>query len=184
MKHSLEFLRLLLEYDPATGLFTWKHRPTSMFSDPAHAKTWNARYAGKAAGNIGTNGYVEIQIRTGTDGRGRYYAHRLAWLFVHGVVPDGQIDHVNGLRSDNRIANLRDVSLQENRMNQRLRKTNTSGEVGVSWCAKNNKWHVRVARKHIGYFSNFDRAVQARDRAYGSAGFHPNHGSIIEEQAA
>jgi hypothetical protein len=89
-KLTAERLRKRLRYDAETGLFTRR-----VGSGHAHA--------GDMAGSVHSTGYVRICI----DG-GRYTAHRLAWLYVHGVWPSGQIDHINRNRSDNRIANLRE----------------------------------------------------------------------------
>lgn len=74
------------------------------------------------------NGYLRVNL----DGK-KYYVHRLAWLYVYGVVPSGQIDHINGDRSDNRIANLREVTNQQNQENRRVpSKTNSTGFLGVT----------------------------------------------------
>lgn len=88
-------LKELLHYDPDTGLFTW-------LTDRGRAKQ------GDAAGNH-VNGYLRVRIH-----RKDYLLHRLAWLYVHGAFPTHQIDHINGVKDDNRIDNLRDVNQSEN----------------------------------------------------------------------
>lgn len=84
---------------------------------------------GEVAGYVNKMGYVQISISGYT-----YLAHRLAWTITHGDYPDGEqpfIDHINGKRDDNRIANLRDSSGAENNRNRQMSSDNTSGIVGV-----------------------------------------------------
>lgn len=90
-----------LDYDPETGLFTWSQSPK------------NPRMAGKKAGSVASNGYVMIQVF----GK-RHLAHRIAWFMTHGQWPSFYIDHVNRIKHDNRIANLRDVPQRANVWNQ------------------------------------------------------------------
>lgn len=97
---TVERLKALLEYEPETGAFRWKS-PT------------NQRIRrGIATGRVGTKGYLYIGID-----RKSYMAHRLAWLYVHGHWPLEQIDHINRIKTDNRIANLRDVPDAINKLN-------------------------------------------------------------------
>ena len=108
-----ERLMELLTYEPATGLFRWR-----------------VAVGGVVAASIaGTNngGYTMIAID-----RKVYSAHRLAWLYVHGTLPAGQIDHINRVGTDNRIANLRDVTATENGWNKvNPQANNTTGYRGV-----------------------------------------------------
>lgn len=104
-------LKELFDYNPDTGLFTWKV-----------AKARRIK-AGDVAGNLNNTGYIHIRV----DGK-NYQAHRLAWLYTHGKFPDNCIDHINGIKDDNRISNLRDVTTQENNSTL-LAKKNTSDAV-------------------------------------------------------
>ena len=118
-----------------------------------------AQYAGCVAGSLQQNGYVHIGID-----RYRYLAHRLAWFVTHGAWPTGQIDHINGIRADNRIENLRDVSPSMNSENQRkARKDSRSGVLGVG-CAKGT-WQATITVKqkvlHLGTFETIDAASDA-----------------------
>jgi len=146
---SQERLAELLDYDPETGLFVWRPR-----KGPAK------RFNGKIAGAAHTKGYVRIVID-----QKNYFAHRLAWFYVHGVWPPEDVDHINGVRNDNRIANLRLASRSENLAN----KVCGSDRRGVCWHKKAKKWAVSVkaARKshHIGLFDDLEEAVKAAARA-------------------
>lgn len=174
------FIRVL-DYSEATGEFRWKERPVEMFKDSGYgveytAKAWNARYAGKIAGRVHeVNGYRYILFASK-----RYLAHRLAWLLTSGVWPDCEIDHINGNRDDNRIANLRDVSRRENRRNQALSKRNTSGVVGVHRDGRTGNWIASITidgrLKHLGVFAEKVDAIEARQAANKQYGFHANHG--------
>lgn len=122
-----------------------------------------------------STGYLEVRHQ----GR-KYQLHRIIWLLTHGDWPRGCIDHINGDRTDNRPANLRDVTRQENSMNQALNSRNTSGVVGVRWRERYGKWEaqIKVSGRHqyLGRFASFEAAVAARKEAERLNGFHPNHG--------
>lgn len=148
---TAERVRQLVSFDPDTGVFT---RLTSM---------GNQCKAGSVAGSISGNGYRLISL----DGR-RYNAHRVAWLYVHGHWPTGQIDHINGDRLDNRIANLRDVSPSTNRENMRASpKSAVVGMLGVRMLrpslSKSYQARIKVRGKqqHIGYFATPEAAHAA-----------------------
>lgn len=175
---STEMLRKLLRYDPETGKLFWKNRSVDMFSEgkqPVEMTCfhWNRTWGGKEAftANDG-NGYKQGRIFS----RG-YRAHRVIWAIVYGYWPN-EVDHINGIRSDNRICNLRDVDRADNCRNISMRSNNTSGAVGVSWDKYYGKWHSRIRDIHIGYYDEFDDAVEARRLAELEHGFHPNHGRL------
>lgn len=163
------YLKEILDYNPDTGVFTWKVRDKKYFKNEGSYKIWNTRFSGKIAGSIKTNkdGYRYLQI---TINKKLYLAHRLAWLYVYGVWPKNQIDHINGCSLDNRIHNLRDVTNQVNSCNQKKHKNNKSGITGVSWHRSTNKWIVRGSitingkrkRIYLGLFENIDDAICAR----------------------
>ncbi|WP_213082206.1 HNH endonuclease signature motif containing protein [Escherichia coli] len=131
-----EFVEEHLHYDGKD--FFWKKREPSSFSDSRTCKVWNTRIAGKRAGGISAQGYVEIQIKGS-----RYKAHRLAWCLVHGDIPtDMQVDHINHDRTDNRIENLRLVDNQGNQKNSSIRKDNIGGCTGVTL-----KWSTKTGHR-------------------------------------
>lgn len=99
----------------------------------------------------------------------RYKAHRLAWLYVYGYFPENDIDHINRMKDDNSIANLREVSRQCNIRNVGLRSTNKTGVTGVSWCKRFGKWQAQIRadkmNKNLGYYVDFIDAVRSRWKA-------------------
>lgn len=116
------------------------------------------------AGTVNLQGYRKINIL----GR-RYAAHRLAWLCVHGEMPSGDVDHINGIRDDNRLANLRVVSQSQNTQNTLESAANKSGRKGVSWHAQSGKWRASIGingRKHsYGLYVSKADAIRAREQA-------------------
>lgn len=145
-------IRSFLHYDPATGVFLWLARPHSpMF-----------RNAGKVAGSVNNRGYVSICVE-----EKRYLAHRLAWLYMTGSWPVGEIDHDNRVKTDNRWINIKDASHIENCHNKGISTNNTSGVRGVT--RHRDKWQaqIRVNYKHIhlGVFDTFKEAADARAKA-------------------
>lgn len=158
-----------LDYCPGSGIFTWKYSA----NNPA---TWNGKWAGRTAGTVSaTTGYVNINIE-----KNMVRAHRIAWLLFYGKEPDGQIDHINGVRTDNRICNLRCVSNKENGKNQKLRSTNSSGIMGVGPHRETGKYRSRIyfnnKEIHLGLFDCFFEACCARKSAENKYGYHENHG--------
>ena len=112
-----------------------------------------------------------------------YLAHRVIWLMVYGEFPLDQIDHINGIKKDNRIDNLRDVSRSENGRNSKKSIKNTSGFIGVQYDKRRNNWYARAQdsdfnTKYLGSFANKSDAVNARLKAEIEYGYHENHGRI------
>jgi hypothetical protein len=113
----------------------------------------------------------------------RLPAHRVVWAIHRGVWPDGEIDHINGDRADNRISNLRDVTRSENARNAAKPRTNRSGVVGVNWRTSKGKWRAYISEgdrtTHLGYFDDFSEAVNVRIAEERRRGFHENHGRSL-----
>lgn len=179
---SPEDLRQLLVYDQQVGSFIWKKRDASLFTNSGqhtaehNCRVWNAKYAGSPAGAIDRSvGYLRISVF-----HRKLWAHRVAWMMVYGEAPNGQIDHINGDKLDNRISNLRVVTMTENRRNQRRPRNNRSGYVGVAWNPKNRNWNARIGvggrTLHLGSFECIDDAIAARKAGEARVGFHQNHG--------
>lgn len=172
---SPEDLRKVLRYDPSTGKLFWLPRPLEMFKTEQAAKTFNSRFAGKEAFTANSHSYRQAHVL----GK-KVLAHRTAWAIHYGEWPNDQIDHINGMRHDNRIVNLRLASYVDQRRNAAIPCSNTSGVIGVSWHKASRKWRstITVSNKQIalGYFHNFDDAKLARTKAEIEYGFHANHG--------
>jgi hypothetical protein len=173
---SPELVRQLLRHDPATGDLFWLPRPPEMFTSNRGFRVWNAQNAGKPAFNFIVNGY-----RMGNIFRQRYVAHRVIWAIVHGEWPTSELDHINGDRADNRLANLRQVSVSTNRRNMARPSTNTSGTGGVSWHKRDRRWRAYVktggVNRSLGYFATKEEAVAARKAFNAEHGFTERHGS-------
>ena len=149
---TAEYLRSILNYDPETGIFTRKVR------------TANNVKAGDIAGSLAGDGYLLIGVLSRL-----HRAHRLAWLYVYGTWPEDQIDHINRIRTDNRISNLREVSHKQNGQNRSKPSNNTSGHTGVYWHKQKSKWVAQIKHSykmiHLGYFSILEEALSARKAA-------------------
>lgn len=172
---SQEVLRQLLRYEPSTGKLFWKERTGG--KSEKHTKTWNSRNAGtEAFPTIHKQGY-----RKGTLLGVTVLAHRVAWAIQTGVWPDEQVDHINGMKSDNRWENLRQVTNSENCRNMPIPKHNTSGVLGVYTEGKGWKAAIQVGGKniHLGCFRSLSDAAQARKEAENKYGYHANHGRVL-----
>ena len=149
---TAEKLRELLHYEPASGIFTRK------VSTASRAKV------GDVAGCQNGAGYLSIMLQ-----RRVHQAHRLAWMYVYGEWPTGQIDHINRIKTDNRISNLRDVSHKQNHQNKSKPSNNTSGHTGVVWHKQNSKWQATITHNkkdtYLGCFATVEEAVAARKAA-------------------
>ena len=156
-------LKKYLNYDPETGVFKRK-------INSGKAKI------GDVAGGINGSGYICIRINSV-----KYRAHRLAWLYVHGKFPDNQIDHINRVKTDNRIENLRDVTQSVNGRNRNLPSNNTSGHIGVKWNKKQQAWKVTVCQVHYGSFKSKLDAVAKVKSVHKKLGFHENHGRACND---
>ena len=173
---SPELLRTLLRYEPRTGKLFWRARHFDMFETKRAFSIWNNRFAEKTAFTARNNGGYFV----GTIFGGSYLAHRVIWAMTNNKWPPQEIDHISGVRHDNRFANLRKVSRSENQRNVKLRKDNISGHVGVNWDVRVQKWRSRIFVKgrkiSLGYFTDKAAAIATRLAAEIKFGYHRNHG--------
>ena len=138
-KLTPELLAEYLDYNPDTGIFTWRK-----------TRTFTAR-AGSIAGHRDLLGYRVIRLRNQ-----RFKEHRLAWFYIYKTWPAYQIDHINRIKDDNRISNLREALPSQNQINSGMRSNNSSGLRGVR--KFKNKWRATIGHngkiKHLGTFSS------------------------------
>ena len=143
---SREEVAALLNYDPVTGLFT-------------HKVNGHKRKAGNVTGRLDIQGYIRIRL-LGYE----FKAHRLAWLMTYGVWPKAEIDHINGCPNDNRIMNLRDVTVAVNAQNRKVANNNNkSGLLGVSTVASGFLAQIKVngTQLRLGVYDNAEEAHAA-----------------------
>lgn len=156
-----EYLSSVFKYDPETGDLSWRDAHTNRVKagDVIRAK-------------IG-NGYYAVQLDCH-----RMRVHNVVWAMHYGKFPEGVIDHINGIKTDNRISNLRDVTHSQNAYNVGKQKNNTTGVKGVSRNGSGFKAEISAEKKshYLGTFSSLDQAAQA----YANAAkiLHGKHRSI------
>jgi len=171
---SQDHLCQLLDYDPASGILTWRGRPLSMFSAVNGRsaqncqKVWNAKYAGTQAGAKRT--YIVLKIEGES-----YLAHRLIWKMVTGNDPD-EIDHRDRNKHNNRWGNLRDTSHAVNMRNKPINRLNASGYKHIHWSAKTDRWVVQLSipgrgQRQVAWTRTLAEAVAARNAAYQKFGY-------------
>ena len=140
MEINQDFIKSKLNYDPETGIFTWKRKKVS-----------------NTAGYLQKDGYIRFNFNNK-----HFRAHTLAWLYMYGEYPSQHIDHINGNPSDNRISNLRLCTRSQNMHNRKVNKTNKLGIKGVCWNKRIKKFHVQISLNgkvnHIGYFEDLELA--------------------------
>ncbi|WP_096978476.1 HNH endonuclease signature motif containing protein [Escherichia coli] len=152
-------------YDENSGNLIWKVKPSAKVK------------IGSIAGHLDHDGYISVKLHKHT-----HPAHCIIWEMHNGPIPVGyEVDHLDHIRSNNKLNNLRLVTRKENQRNQKLHKRNTSGFSGIYWEKAINKWRVRIMGNNgkslsFGCFNNKDDAIAARNKAYADLGYHDNHG--------
>lgn len=164
-KEISELIQKTLDYDPESGVFTFKVKR-------------GCRLPGDVAGYEETKRgvrYYGLSVNNKS-----YRAGRVAWFLSYGAWPSGDIDHIDGNGLNNRLCNLRDVSRSENLRNCSQRVTNSSGFNGVSWMENNQKWRATISvngkNKILGHYKTHIAASYARHYANLIFGYHANHG--------
>lgn len=156
------YLKTKLHYNQETGLFTWLTGPLA------------GKPAGCKHGELPHNGYWVIRIDRKT-----YRAHRLAWLYTYGEFPPKLIDHIDKVRTNNAISNLRLGDDSLNSKNQSIYKNSPTGYHGVS--AHGNRWRARIningKKVHLGVFDTIEEAATCRREKELELGFSETHGN-------
>ncbi len=140
-----EYIKSLFDYNPNTGIFTNKIR------------RGKAGRKGAITGNLKSNSYTNITIKRTT-----YLAHRIAWLYMTGGWPTKDIDHINGIKTDNRWENLREVTKKQNQMNRKVNKKSKSGYKGVRWMKGTKKWQAMTI---LGLYNSKEEAALEYNKA-------------------
>jgi hypothetical protein len=160
-KLTQDYLKECLTYDPETGIFTWNERPVHHFKSQGFCDHWNKRFANKDITGVSDQGYIRMEINNRP-----YKAHRFAFLYMEGYLPEHGVDHIDRNRLNNKWINLREVGKKCNGQNCNLSKANKSGVTGVRWDKRLNRWISQIGinyeRKNLGYFKDLDEAVWAR----------------------
>lgn len=157
----------LFRYDYETGVLYWRWRVNSRVPKTLEAGTQR---------KSNDDGYMNVSVN------GRYYpVHRVVMLMCYGFYGEGlEVDHINHVRNDNRLFNLRFVTHGENMRNKSVSSKNTSGVTGVSFSKAKKKYVARITVNwkviHLGVFETLEEAAAARREAELKYGFHSNHG--------
>lgn len=161
-----DLIAKVLRYDSTTGVLFWTTNVHSKRAIP------NSR----AGSLVRTTGYRNITLF----GRS-YLEHHLIWFICKGVWPNGQLDHIDQVRDNNRISNLREVTVSENARNRSRRKNTTTGEAGIWYNRKTRKYVAEITlngkKVYQKSFDDPDEAVRERKIQSIQLGFHENHGS-------
>ena len=154
-----DLVRQLLDYDPATGVLTWRPRKRDAFATTGAWRMWATKFAGRQAGHVTRKKYRRIKI-----GTAMYLAHRLAWLHAKGEPVPHELDHIDRDKMNNRIANLRAATQSQNRANIPAHKSNKLGVKGVFLDEHGRYLAVLVVngqRKFRKRFKALDEAAEA-----------------------
>lgn len=154
-----------LDYDPQTGELIWIKKP----SKRANLRT-------RAGSLVSTTGYRSIALFGKS-----YPEHHVVWLWYHGYWPKQQLDHIDHIRNNNRISNLREVTVGENARNRTRRQNTRTDEAGI-WFNRISKRYVAEITKdgkkvYQASFVDIEDAITARKAKLIEHGFHANHGS-------
>lgn len=162
---TVEQVLKVIEYDPITGTLSWLRGICIKGIVP-----------GSACGSLNSSGYRVVNL-FGT----QYKAHRLIWFIQTGAWPKGQIDHINQVRSDNRWANLREVSVADNAKNRGRNPNSKLGEHGIWYNKRTHKYVAEITvngkKVYQKSFDDIDEAIEQRKIKSLELGFHENHGA-------
>lgn len=178
-----EYLKECFDYNPETGILTWKERPLYHFSGKKAYNWFNSCFTNKELRNTNEYGYVYVTIN-----KKLYLVHRIIWMLIYNEHPD-TIDHINGITDDNRLCNLRNVTQEQNMRNIKLPRHNNSGYMGASKLGKRWRSRINIGDEEIliGVFDTKEEAALAyqlkRLELYGEdfCNANENNKLLIEE---
>ena len=167
---SPDLLKQVLRYEPETGRLFWLARPASMFVDGIQSAAHSCAIFNNRCAN--TEAFTAAHNRGYRQGRifgVSYLAHRVIWAIQTGETPSAEIDHINGIKDDNRWSNLRAATHTQNMRNRKSCIGASSKFVGVNWRSDCKKWAAAIRYdgriRHLGYFTDEADAARAYDKA-------------------
>lgn len=168
-----KYLKECFSYNKTDGLLTWIDRPQKHFKTKQAWKAFNSNFSGTIAGCVSKRGYRVLTMDCK-----RHYAHRLIYIFCNGSLSN-QVDHIDGVRDNNKLSNLRDVGSIDNLKNKRINHNNKSGIPGVRRVSNCFTVSIGATKNgYIGTFNDFFEACCARKSAENSHSYHKNHGRV------
>jgi hypothetical protein len=170
-RFSADFVRDRLSYNPDDGVVRWRYKVAQCVN------------AGDIVGSVSNGGYLRFSITYKNQ-----LVHRVAWLIYYGSWPEGEIDHINGVKTDNRIKNLRDVSKSVNLQNQRKAyRSNSTGKAGACFNKKAGRYCAKIQVDKKRYWLGFFDSAESAHAAYMEAKreLHPSafDGGLSVEEA-
>ncbi len=164
-----DIVRKYFDYDEEAGNLIYKEKLNS---------SSRVKIGSVAGSKNNPSGYVNIKFN-----KKMYKAHRLIWLWVFGEFPDEGIDHINHIKNDNRLCNLRPANQSVNNKNKAKQKNNTSGQTGVYVDKEYGGWFVLITadkqRNYLGRYQDYELACFVACEAYNHYGFHKSHGEEL-----
>ena len=156
------YLHECFDYDPLTGVVMWLHRPREHFKTDRSWRAFNKRFSGKiTAQHLAGKGYLFIAVTF--EGRTRsLYVHRIAHALMTGEWPEHQVDHRDGVKTNNKWWNLRPATVAEQGQNLGLKSCNTSGFMGVTRQGRQWRSAIRVkGERHYSFHPTREEAAAA-----------------------
>lgn len=180
-KHHITpaIVKELLDYDPESGVLTWKPRDRSWFTSDRIHKSWNTRFSGKPTGHTAITSGEYRQVYVGLLGH-LFIASHLIWMWMTGDRPPAVIDHEDRDSTNNVWSNLRASTPTSNARNMSRSSRNRSGVTGVAWHSRHKVWRAMIGEsgrlRHLGSFDDWFEAVCARKSAELDLGYSSGHG--------
>lgn len=154
----VEYLRECFDYDPDTGILTWRERPVEHFTSAGLCRRTNLRWANKEAGRTNQS-RREVRVYGAS-----FFVHRIIWKIIYGADPAEQIDHIDGNSLNNKISNMRSATSAQNAHNMKAKPTRDGALKGATFCKDTKRWKsaITLGGKHI-HLGRFDTQKEAHE---------------------